>query len=241
VTAPKAERSRIYATWCERLEVIQHQLFLGFFHEKLWEEFRDEIQGRRPAADTTFIVSYTRLYVDAQMMLVRRLADTDEATSSLSARLVMHPFGRDDVDARHALWTDPDVRRYLWDDVVIPREPAAEVVEGTLGDWSEHGYGMWTVTMNRDLAGFAGFRSSEQGPELLFGFYPRYWHQGDRHRSGARGARLSLRHAAAAVRLGRHRSAKRSLGAGDGTRRMRFDRRGLLEGRDTLFFTTTRA
>jgi RimJ/RimL family protein N-acetyltransferase len=37
---------------------------------------------------------------------------------------------------------------------------------------------MWTVTMNRDLAGFAGFRSSEQGPELLFGFYPRYWHQG---------------------------------------------------------------
>jgi [ribosomal protein S5]-alanine N-acetyltransferase len=37
---------------------------------------------------------------------------------------------------------------------------------------------MWTVTMNRDRAGFAGFRSSEQGPELLFGFYPRYWHQG---------------------------------------------------------------
>jgi hypothetical protein len=99
---------------------------------------------------------------------------------------------------------------------------------------------MWTVTMNRDLAGFAGFRSSEQGPELLFGFCPRYWHQGIATEA-ARGARLSLRHAAAAVRLGRHRSAKRSLGAGDGTRRMRFDRRGLLEGRDTLFFTTTRA
>jgi hypothetical protein len=57
VTAPKAECSWIYATWCERLEVIQHQLFLGFFHQKLWEEFRDEIQGRRPDAEATFIVS----------------------------------------------------------------------------------------------------------------------------------------------------------------------------------------
>lgn len=109
----------------------------------------------------------------------------------VTTRLVMHPFGRDNVDALHALWTDPDVRRYLWDDVVIPRETAAEVVEGTLGDRSEHGYGMWTGTMNRDLAGFAGFRSSEQGPELLFGFYPRYWHQGIAPKRRARRSAIS--------------------------------------------------
>jgi hypothetical protein len=36
------------------------------------------------------------------------------------------PFASEDLDALHALWTDPDVRRYLWDDIVISRERAAE-------------------------------------------------------------------------------------------------------------------
>jgi hypothetical protein len=42
------------------------------------------------------------------------------------------PFASEDLDALHALWTDPDVRRYLWDDIVISRERAAETVDDAL-------------------------------------------------------------------------------------------------------------
>lgn len=41
----------------------------------------------------------------------------------------MRPFEKDDVDALHRLWTDPDVRKYLWDDQDIPRETAVAAVE----------------------------------------------------------------------------------------------------------------
>jgi hypothetical protein len=40
-------------------------------------------------------------------------------------RTEMRPLGMDDLGAVHALWTDPGVRKYLWDDVVIDRERTA--------------------------------------------------------------------------------------------------------------------
>jgi ribosomal-protein-alanine N-acetyltransferase len=42
-----------------------------------------------------------------------------------TARLVLRPITTDDIDALHALWTNADVRRYLWDDIVIDLEHAA--------------------------------------------------------------------------------------------------------------------
>ena len=35
-------------------------------------------------------------------------------------RLALHPAALDDLAELHALWADPEVRRNLWDDVVIP-------------------------------------------------------------------------------------------------------------------------
>ena len=35
-------------------------------------------------------------------------------------RLILRPWSLDDIDALHQIWTDPQVRRYLWDDEVIP-------------------------------------------------------------------------------------------------------------------------
>ena len=43
-------------------------------------------------------------------------------------RLTLRPFADADVDALHALWRLPEVRRFLWDDVVISRDTALEVV-----------------------------------------------------------------------------------------------------------------
>lgn len=41
-----------------------------------------------------------------------------------SPRLRLRPVAPDDSAALWALWCDPDVRRYLWDDRVISREEA---------------------------------------------------------------------------------------------------------------------
>lgn len=64
-----------------------------------------------------------------------------------TARLHFRPFTLADVDALHHLWTDPDVRRYLWDDKIISRETAEEVVRASLVSFQEHRFGFWTLRL----------------------------------------------------------------------------------------------
>lgn len=45
---------------------------------------------------------------------------------------MLRPFIREDVDDLRRLWVDPAMRKYLWDDEVISRETAVEVVEASL-------------------------------------------------------------------------------------------------------------
>ena len=99
-----------------------------------------------------------------------------------TARLWLRPYGLPDVDALRHLWTNPGVRRFLWDDVVIPRERAAAVVSASVADWQREGLGQWTVWLRqeRELIGFCGFRWEDTGttPELLYGLAPAHWGQG---------------------------------------------------------------
>jgi RimJ/RimL family protein N-acetyltransferase len=76
-----------------------------------------------------------------------------------TARLELRPAQPSDVDALWRLWTDPDVRRYLWDDRVVTREEAAATVDdcGTLGG---EGLGLWLVRQ----AGEAGTAEVERPP-----------------------------------------------------------------------------
>lgn len=59
-------------------------------------------------------------------------------------RLCLTPTTAHDVDALWALWADPDVRRYLFDDAAITRAQAAETLAGT---WAvrDRGLGLWAV------------------------------------------------------------------------------------------------
>jgi RimJ/RimL family protein N-acetyltransferase len=61
-------------------------------------------------------------------------------------RLTLRPYSECDIDALHRIWTDPDVRRYLWDDAVISRDRAAEVVRDSMATAHSHGIGYWTVS-----------------------------------------------------------------------------------------------
>jgi ribosomal-protein-alanine N-acetyltransferase len=71
----------------------------------------------------------------------------------------------------HALWTDRFVRRYLWDDAIIPRTRAAEVVESHLVTEASDAIGYWTILHQGEAAGFCGFRfiDGSRDVELMYG------------------------------------------------------------------------
>jgi len=161
-----------------------------------------------------------------------------------TARLQLQPYRLSDIDALHQLWTDPAVRKYLWDDKIIPRETAAEVVTASLADWSMHGYGQWTIHTpeSHDVIGFCGLRAAAEGepPELLYGLAPAYWGQG-----------LATEAALTVLRYGFERlnfarvwavTDPPNLASVRVMERlgMQFDRRGTLNGLDTVFYSLSR-
>ena len=100
-----------------------------------------------------------------------------------TARLRFQPFTLDDIDTLHHLWTDPDVRRYLWDDQSISRETAEEVVRGSLASFQEHRFGFWTLRLLENeapISGFCGLRFFDDPPEIeiLYGVAPAHWGKG---------------------------------------------------------------
>jgi len=162
-----------------------------------------------------------------------------------TARLFLQPYQRTDVDELHRLWTDPGVRQYLWDDRIIPLQLAAEVVESSLADWATHGLGQWVIYQldSDEVIGFCGFRWSEAGtpPELLYGLFPIYWGQG----LATEAARAVLTYAFQQLGIEQVWAATdppnvasirvmERLG-------MQFDRRGQLNGLDTVFYTLSRS
>jgi len=98
----------------------------------------------------------------------------------------MRPFAVDDIDDLHRLWVDPGVRKFLWDDQVIPRETAIAIVERSIESFVDHGFGFWAISFKNDpkLIGFGGLRHfTENGAEsseveILYGVAPGHWGKG---------------------------------------------------------------
>lgn len=99
-----------------------------------------------------------------------------------TARLDQQPFTLDDVDAAHRLWTNPSVRRHLWDDIVIPRERAEEAIMAGIASFRKDRFGLWGAWLRHagPLIGFTGLRFVDETPEveLLYGLLPEYWGRG---------------------------------------------------------------
>jgi RimJ/RimL family protein N-acetyltransferase len=100
-----------------------------------------------------------------------------------TARIRLQPWSLEDVDALHELWTAPEVRLFLWDDTVIPRETAQMVVQSDLETVQQRNFGCWSLHIpqtSEAVAGFCGFRIIDDGPdiELLYGLRGEYWGQG---------------------------------------------------------------
>ncbi len=99
-----------------------------------------------------------------------------------TARLQLLPLTADDAEALHDMWTDPGVRRFLWDDVVIPREQTTGILDTNRGYFANLGYGLWGVRLRDrpDLIGFGGYWFFHDPPErqILYGLAPDHWGRG---------------------------------------------------------------
>jgi len=97
-------------------------------------------------------------------------------------RLFLEPYAETDLDAIHALWTSPGVRRYLFDNEIIPVDFVRAEIESNARSFEQYGWGQWKAVLKdgESLAGFCGFREFHEPPqlELLFGVGEPWWGRG---------------------------------------------------------------
>ena len=106
----------------------------------------------------------------------------------LTPRLRLSPLRVTETEALHELWTAPGVRRFLWDNEIIPPERTADVVRRSEALISGCGFGLWGARLKDSvagyarakLAGFAGYWYFRDPPELelLYGVAEPLWGRG---------------------------------------------------------------
>ena len=108
-------------------------------------------------------------------------------------RLVLRPVTGDDHPVLLAHWTEPDVRRFLFDGAPLSSAEVAETIEESIGDFAGHGYGIWLIELGPrpgpglspglspgpGLVGTAGLRPLEEsGLEIFYSLAPGAWGHG---------------------------------------------------------------
>jgi ribosomal-protein-alanine N-acetyltransferase len=98
-------------------------------------------------------------------------------------RLTLTPFAHADQSELHALFTDPDVRRYLLDELIVEEAWTVDVIDRSLTLFQDLGYGLWAVrqTGRLPIIGFCGYWRFEHLPyplQLIYGLLPAWWGQG---------------------------------------------------------------
>jgi ribosomal-protein-alanine N-acetyltransferase len=111
------------------------------------------------------------------------VSSSDRAAFALTTpRCRLCPLDAADDAALHALFTSPGIRRYLWDDEVIPLAQTRDVIERSRRMFAADRFGLWGVraTGVAGLAGFAGLWPFRDPPEieLLYGIAEPAWGQG---------------------------------------------------------------
>jgi ribosomal-protein-alanine N-acetyltransferase len=100
----------------------------------------------------------------------------------VTARLRLQAYRDDDLEALYRLWTDPQVRAFLFDDRTVSLEWATEEIAANRRVVAERGYGQYAMRLHGDEAviGFCGFRDFFAPPELqlIYGLAPEHWGRG---------------------------------------------------------------
>ena len=100
----------------------------------------------------------------------------------MTRRCELRPVAPEDAAELHALWITPGVRRFLWDDTIIPFERATEAVATSRELFAQHQFGLWAARPkgSTEICGFVGlwpFRE-EREFELLYGVAEPLWGRG---------------------------------------------------------------
>jgi RimJ/RimL family protein N-acetyltransferase len=110
-------------------------------------------------------------------------------------RLVLRPVTADDHAALLAHWTQPDVRRFLFDGAALSAAEVAQTIEESIGDFAARGFGIWLIELGSPaglvstatglvgtaagLVGTAGLRPLEEyGLEIFYSLAPGAWGHG---------------------------------------------------------------
>ena len=96
-------------------------------------------------------------------------------------RLVLRPVTADDHAALLAHWTQPDVRRFLFDGAALSAAEVTETIEESIRDFAASGYGIWLIELGQGtgLVGTAGLRPLEDsGLEIFYSLAPGSWGRG---------------------------------------------------------------
>ena len=96
-------------------------------------------------------------------------------------RLVLRPVTADDHAALLAHWTQPEVRRFLFDGAALSAAEVAETIEESTGHFAARGFGIWLIELGSGagLVGTAGLRPLEEsGLEIFYSLAPGAWGHG---------------------------------------------------------------
>ena len=103
-------------------------------------------------------------------------------------RLVLRPVTADDHAALLAHWTQPDVRRFLFDGAAPSAAEVAETIGESIGDFATRGFGVWLIELDTagrldstaaGLVGTAGLRPlGGSGLEIFYSLAPGAWGHG---------------------------------------------------------------
>lgn len=169
--------------------------------------------------------------------MIPRLLETE--------RLRLAPLTADEAEELHAIWSEPEVRRYLWDDQGIPLEQTRAILERSAELFASDGVGLWS-TRRQDLpalCGFGGFWYFREPPELelLLGLGTAWWKQGFATEAG----RVLIRFGFTALDLDAVQGSDDAANlASIGLMQrlgMSFDRQAVVDRLDTVFYRIERA
>ena len=100
----------------------------------------------------------------------------------LTQRMKLSPVREDALEELHQIWIEPKVRKYLWDDIIIPKTQTQKIITQSLTAFANKQYGLWVVRLidRNEIIGFNGYWQFFDPPQiqLLYGLLPQYWGQG---------------------------------------------------------------
>jgi ribosomal-protein-alanine N-acetyltransferase len=99
-----------------------------------------------------------------------------------SERLYFRPVEAEDLFKLHQLFTQPTVRKYLFDDLILPPTQIADIISTSQHTFEDDNCGLWLLYAKdtHEVIGMAGFYSffAESQPQLLYALHPDYWGKG---------------------------------------------------------------